>query len=1355
MGSLAMLAMAEHGDLPALPTDPRPVHPFFAPNRLPPPDSPEPQSPPGSEPFSDPVQHSDDVVNDRSDDDAAAVKSAGRGAKRRKVEAEPDTGTEPKRKRGRPRKIPLISNLTEHLLKPNQDAPASTKNGDSSNTAAQNGRGNNPQVQEAHNGGDLVKSTSPENGKPPLPPQDLASTPSGDASKPKKLLLFNPKTGTIGPPPVPKQHKTVVVPEIGEGGGSKATTLRRSARKPAARLVTIKYGTDDGKRIRLGAAIDAILSGQRHIPAPLVKQAPSSKTSPKSKRQAAKAAKPDPTKPPKSTHPFFMAKAKKADAASEEPSKKDGASSVPPRPKQFSSTPCSPKKPRAPAPAAIARLPQVGSKSADRKFPGAKLAAWPWKDMVHVRGDDSPAETCSVPLVILPSRKSKGHSVKVAASESVMKLATSALRVPAMAEAVRNATTDDFLPPPPELRLPQKRFESGSKLQARVLPQLRSFQSHRAPKASRRNPGAGGKEERTHVAPQLASLFGSISSGLSAFDKAECETSNWAQKYAPANATEVLQPGREAFLLRDWLQALMVQAVDTGSTEGDKAKGKLKAVGLGKKKRRKKLDGFIVESEDDAYEPEASDEEQDWGPSGIRGVAKQTVVRSKDLSKPREGAKIANALVISGPHGCGKTAAVYAVAKELNFEVFEINSSSRRSGKDIMKIGDMTRNHHVQQNQSTASAGDAEATAADDTTAHDVKSGKQATMAAFFKPKATTAKPKPAVAAPVSAEQPATAPVKEPKKEASNNQRQSLILLEEVDILYEEDKQFWTTVVNLMAQSKRPFIMTCNDETLIPMQTLRLHGIFRFSPPPRDLAIDRLLLIAANEGHALERQAVELLYESRQQDLRAATMDLQYWCQIGVGDRRGGFDWFYPRFPKGNDLDENEEVVRVVSEGTYRQGMNWLGRDIVTDPQGSAREIEEELLQQSWDSWGLDIGDWQDTSCVSSWAESLSSTTATPAGRLEALQVFDTLSEAMSTADLCARRSFGAFTEVSPDAPSRSATRVNAICQEPLDATSPDLSAKARDDYILGLAHLHTPPATRHDSLMTTLPTSIKSLARATLRHHAGQHQLEKAGQPVSQLEPLDEPRVLSCIERSLTSVPTPTISRMDFAFAFDPIAAADTTPLQAVSYLDPSVFDRTLKLIALEVAPYVRGIVAYDSQLLQQRLKLSNLLSEGGGDEEGHRQQRQRGSKRMRTTRAALSALEGGSRSTTRAERWFKADLNPYLVMRTGGEGWGDAIVLPPVSVAGSSSGDGDGEGGEGNSPGLSSSPPPEAVPKRRGRKKKLQQRQVVLEDDEEGDAVGAEGGKGDDVSGGTVAMSVVAPVDAPVVAPVVDGQE
>lgn len=122
-------------------------------------------------------------------------------------------------------------------------------------------------------------------------------------------------------------------------------------------------------------------------------------------------------------------------------------------------------------------------------------------------------------------------------------------------------------------------------------------------------------------------------------------------------------------------------------------------------------------------------------------------------------------------------------------------------------------------------------------------------------------------------------------------------------------------------------------------------------------------------------------------------------------------------------------------------------------------------------------------------------------------------------------------------------------------------------------------------------------------------------------------------------------ISRIDFAFAFDLIATPDNS--QIISHLEASVFDRNLEPIVLDVAPYVRSIVAYDTYLQQQRLKMSNLISEGG-----------RRPKRMRTTRAAMSAMEGGQRSTTRKEKWFKADPNAALVKLTGGEGWSDAVT-------------------------------------------------------------------------------------------------
>ncbi|KAK3952220.1 hypothetical protein QBC32DRAFT_324550 [Pseudoneurospora amorphoporcata] len=1200
----------------------KPLHPFFMPNRQSAPTTPIPDQPDATE---DSFMSIDEPAEPKVEHDTLE-KAAGRRSKRRKVSPELEDDQESKkpktRKRTKPNVGPGIANHFIRLRK-TKDDDAGQEESDITTTQQEE----EPQLQDAelpqqdtagmeghvqaentipapaHDVGGIIRNLVDVNIRSSPPPPAVNVEPP----KPTKLLRFNPKTGTIGSPPKPKQ------PEPPEE--TPATTKRRvqpsRVRKPESRLVTVKYSSesDEETRTRVGEKIEAILKAPKQP-----------QTANQRNKKSAETKKPPASKPAdsKSTHPFFSGKAQGPSAAPPAAEPKNDKPSEPSQ-KVFMSTPCSPKKPRAPA--FTGRMLQFGfNKNVPLKFPGAKPPAWPWKDMVHVRGEEHDVSMLQDIQLPFPCRKSKGQSVKVDQGESIVNLVGTSIGIGSVKQALRDFNTDDFIPAPPELRLPIKHFESGRKLQQRILPELKTF---KATKAS----------GQAKAPPQLARLYDSVSSSLSAFDQCQCETSNWVQKYAPVNAYEVLQPGNEAFLLRDWLHALKVQSVETGSNDSDKPK-KGKAVGPGRKKRRKKLDDFIVYSDDEfALDSDDSDDGVDWAPSGFRGITRKTVIKSSDLSE-KDASKIANTLILSGPHGCGKTAAVYAVAKELDFEVFEINSSSRRSGKDVLeKIGDMTRNHLVQQHQSSSDkAGDDQE---EDATAEEVKSGKQATMNAFFRPKTTAAKPKQPI------KPPPTSASKEAKKDGGKAQRQSLILLEEVDILYEEDKQFWSTIVTLIAQAKRPFVMTCNDETLVPLHTLKLHGIFRLRPPPTEPAVDRLLLVAANEGHALTRQAVASLYESRGHDLRAATTDLQYWCQIGVGDRKGGFDWYYPRWPRGCDLDENGDVVRVVSQSTYLTGMNWLGRDTVVSKAADGRQVEEDILEQAWNSWGLDMGSWQDSVGLESWAEGMPSSGA---GKLEALEAFEELAEALSAADLCSSRSFGTLNE------------------EPLDATIPELPAKARDDFVLGLTPLDSPLLTLHDSLTTALPSSIKSLSRSVLRSRTSS--LTQQATLTDTLQPLDESSALSLITKSFTTLSLsspeqPAIKRIDLAFAFDPIATSDSST-STTSYLDPSVLDRTTSLITLDVAPYVRSIVAYESSLQRRRLKMSSLLSvsEGVGVGTNNVDGGGTGTKRMRTTRAALSALEGGERSVKRKERWFRGELNPFLVEKTGGRGWADLTL-------------------------------------------------------------------------------------------------
>ena len=771
-------------------------------------------------------------------------------------------------------------------------------------------------------------------------------------------------------------------PKKDQKASTTATKRKTRPRKkaPPSHVVSLKYGSDEESRQRIGGLINAILHEGKPpsttIPVqPPVEQKP--KTEAKSKLEP-----PKKDEPPKPVHPFFLGKAKQSKpAASKQPQDRSPLSTN--IPAQSASKTASP-----PAfPTSLKSFP-LSKATNSSKSPNSLEPIWPPHGIVHVRGSvpSLDANDSNIPPIEYHEKKAKGAVVNIPKTESVLSLPQGGYDQPLI--------NSDLEFVDPILRYPKQLTLSGNKIRELTVEELVTTTRNGIG-----NQLVNGKKRLDALHPALQALISSIPTAQSAFDRCEPDDTPWTQKYAPKNPSQVLQPGPEAYILHEWLRHHQVSSVSTTESKFKKSKEEEQK----KKRKRKKpkdLHGFIISSSDeemlmDELSCPEDDSDEDELSGGV--TVKRSMVRSvglpNDSKRSRDKKRAANAVLLSGPPGCGKTAAVYSVAKDLAFEIFELNPGARRSARDVVeRVGDMSQNHLVQllddidkgcpilpgpESNGSSSQGTSEG---------------QSTMNSFFKKKPAPAKKK--SAAKHQAEDTA---------KSTRNQKQSLILLEEVDVLFEEDKQFWAGVLALISQSKRPIVMTCNDENTLPLDDLSLHAIFRFRPPPRDLAVDYLLLIAANEGHVLERQPVADLYTVLKKDLRSSIMQLNFWCQMAVGSRKCGLDWLVNR-PASSTEPGSTEVCRTVSSDTYTLGMGWYSQDVTTSDTDST-ERKAQMLTDCLDQWNLGLTDWEEVKETPVFPNLLS--------RIDALIQDSDIADLKSDLDLMAPGSPGDITKVS------------------------------------------------------------------------------------------------------------------------------------------------------------------------------------------------------------------------------------------------------------------------------------------------------------------------------------------------------
>ena len=280
---------------------------------------------------------------------------------------------------------------------------------------------------------------------------------------------------------------------------------------------------------------------------------------------------------------------------------------------------------------------------------------------------------------------------------------------------------------------------------------------------------------------------------------------------------------------------------------------------------------------------------------------------------------IYNLILFVGGHGSGKTATVYTAAKETGYSIFEINSSSRRTGRDVTdSVGEMTESHLVRFNNNTNKRKvQGETIILRDTVKK--KKPKTIDIAQHFKkmlsmqnggnveaekPVKPEEKPSPPPSLTPPPQNTLESFFKKAKEkqdlaleELANQPKQSLLLFEEVDVLFEEDKGFWTAIIDLCLKSKRPIIMTCNDENKIPFDLLNVQYTVYFdkaTTKQEQTSLSQYVqLICYAEHYSIPKREITYLCELFEYDARQIIDMLQFWLNETPSDKDEHFVYPY------------------------------------------------------------------------------------------------------------------------------------------------------------------------------------------------------------------------------------------------------------------------------------------------------------------------------------------------------------------------------------------------------------------------------------------------------------------------------
>ncbi|XP_035695696.1 ATPase family AAA domain-containing protein 5-like [Branchiostoma floridae] len=379
------------------------------------------------------------------------------------------------------------------------------------------------------------------------------------------------------------------------------------------------------------------------------------------------------------------------------------------------------------------------------------------------------------------------------------------------------------------------------------------------------------------------------------------QDSLWTDKYQPRSSSEVIGNTGAMKKLRGWLHDWKIRADKEMRRMMKEMKKQKKAQKNAAKKSGSQGSGDWWDDDDSDFDI------SDDGDS--------------DYNEEEEEDGLCNTMLVLGPTGIGKTSAVYACAQELGYKVFEVNAASLRSGKQVLtQLREATQSHQVSKQAQTGGAASLFKTSL---TPQKVKPGVNkgpvpSSFASFFK-KSEDGKKEEDNKGPAgnkkvrrSLELGPSSDAKGNKKEKKSEKRRSskgsgdkkssdkqteakptatqeptramtsLILFEEVDVVFEDDKGFLTAINSLMTTTKRPIILTTSDTTF-PARFEGRYEELTFKQPLQPVVTSHLQLLCLAENLPTKRADVEATVALSRGDIRHAMLSLQFWAESGGG----------------------------------------------------------------------------------------------------------------------------------------------------------------------------------------------------------------------------------------------------------------------------------------------------------------------------------------------------------------------------------------------------------------------------------------------------------------------------------------